>query len=245
MGRRNSKPPKTALLVAQRIVEDIHDQGKQPGDRLPPERDVLEQYEIGRGTLRESLRFLELQGVISLKPGPGGGPIVQKPDSSSLETTLTLQLQFDKAPYRAVAEARLGIEPLMASLSAIRMSAKQRAKLTENIEAMRTHLGDDEAFFANNRRFHSLIAEGSENALLGCTVDALLELLDGSALGVEYPEPRREGMLAAHTAIHDAIIAENAEGAEAAMRRHIDEYLRYLNKTHPEALELPIVWRQY
>lgn len=73
MGRRNSKPPKTALLVAQRIVEDIHDQGKQPGDRLPPERDMLEQYEIGRGTLRESLRFLELQGVISLKPGPGAG----------------------------------------------------------------------------------------------------------------------------------------------------------------------------
>src|SRR5215213_11372004 len=89
------RPQKMALIVAQRIVRDIERQGLGPGDKLPPERMMMETYEAGRGTLRESLRFLELQGVISLKPGPGGGPVVQQPDATTLATSLTLLLQFE------------------------------------------------------------------------------------------------------------------------------------------------------
>lgn len=91
------RPMKTAMLVAQRIVADINERGNVVGDRLPPERLMLEKYDVGRGTLRESLRFLELQGVITLKPGPGGGPVVVQPDASSLATSLALLLQFSDA----------------------------------------------------------------------------------------------------------------------------------------------------
>ncbi len=68
-----NRPQKTALLIAQRIVQYIDQNNLGPGDRPPPERIMMETYEAGRGTLRESLRFLELQGVLSFKPGPGGG----------------------------------------------------------------------------------------------------------------------------------------------------------------------------
>ena len=61
-----SRPPKAAMLVAQRIVRDIMRSGMSPGDLLPPERIMIETYETGRGTLREALRLLEFQGVISL-----------------------------------------------------------------------------------------------------------------------------------------------------------------------------------
>ena len=64
-----SRPPKAAMLVAQRIVRDIVPGGLRPGDVLPPERAMLATYETGRGTLREALRLLEFQGVITLKPG--------------------------------------------------------------------------------------------------------------------------------------------------------------------------------
>ena len=64
-------PPKRATVIAQRIVKEIKDRNLQPGSHLPPERDMLETYNVGRNTLREALRVLELQpltaGVLQLR----------------------------------------------------------------------------------------------------------------------------------------------------------------------------------
>ena len=142
MTASHMRPQKTAMLLAQRIVADINRRGNTVGDRLPPERIMLEEYEVGRGTLRESLRFLELQGVIALKPGPGGGPVVQQPDATSLATSLTLLLQFANAPFRTIAEARGGLEPMMAQLAAERMSDEQLIDLRASVDTMSEHIDD-------------------------------------------------------------------------------------------------------
>src|ERR1700710_1676577 len=94
MSLMNNRPPKTAMRVAQRIVDDVVRGGATTGSSLPPERIMLETYEIGRGTLREALRLLEFQGVITLKPGPKGGPVLVRPDATHLATTLVLLMQL-------------------------------------------------------------------------------------------------------------------------------------------------------
>jgi GntR family transcriptional repressor for pyruvate dehydrogenase complex len=241
--RPNSmRPQKTAMLVAQRIVADINRRGNTAGDRLPPERVMLEEYNIGRGTLRESLRFLELQGVIALKPGPGGGPVVQQPDGASLATSLTLLLQFENAPFRTIAEARIGLEPMMAELAAERMSAAQLGDLRHSVEMMAAELGSQSVFLEMNKKFHDLIAHGSGNALFGLLIDALLGILDGSAIGIDYPDIRRKAVVKAHTRILDALEAHDPAESAAAMQDHIREYVRYAERKFPEVLEAPIVW---
>jgi GntR family transcriptional regulator, transcriptional repressor for pyruvate dehydrogenase complex len=230
------------MLLAQRIVADINRRGNTVGDRLPPERVMLEEYDVGRGTLRESLRFLELQGVISLKPGPGGGPVVQMPDSSSLETSLTLQLQFAKAPFRTIAEARIGLEPMMAQLAAERMTEAQLADLCSSVDAMRENLGDQAVFLEENKRFHDVIAHGSGNKMFGFLVDALLSILDGSAIGIDYPEIRRAAVHKAHLSIYNALESRDPAGSAAAMTDHIQEYMKYAEKKFPDVLDAPIVW---
>src|SRR5690606_16546221 len=155
------------MIIARRIVNDIRRNGHTVGAKLPPERVMLEQYQVGRGTLRESLRFLELQGVISLKPGPGGGPTVERPDASNLATTLLLMLQFENAPFRDIVEARRGLEPLMARLAAERMTTEQLLKLEQSVEVMRDNLDDEETFLKANQQFHDVIAWSSRNALFG------------------------------------------------------------------------------
>ena len=95
VARRRSRPArsrKTAMVIAQAIVEEISRRRFPPGSMLPPERDMLVKYDVGRGTLRESLRFLEMSGVITIKPGPGGGPVVCEPDSRDLAGSLGLSL---------------------------------------------------------------------------------------------------------------------------------------------------------
>lgn len=238
------RPMKTAMLVAQRIVADINERGNVVGDRLPPERLMLEKYDVGRGTLRESLRFLELQGVITLKPGPGGGPVVVQPDASSLATSLTLLLQFSDAPFRTIAEARLGLEPMMSQLCAERMSDDDLKALKDSIDTMETNLQNQTIFLEENKRFHDIVAHGSGNAMFGYLVDALLGILDGSAIGIEYPEYRREAVHAAHRQIYLAIESRDPAAAAAAMHEHIQQYVRYAEKKFPEVMEAPIVWGQ-
>lgn len=239
----SQRPKKTAMIVAQRIVADIHRRGNMVGDRLPSERAMLEQYEVGRGTLRESLRFLELQGVISLRPGPGGGPVVQRPDASSLATALTLLLQFENAPFRTIAEARTGLEPMMAQLAAERMSQDKLSELKLSVDTMHEHLDDQEVFLEENKRFHDLIAHGSGNALFGYLVDALLGILDGSAIGIDYPEVRRSAVHKAHLRIYEAIASRDPEASAEAMANHIREYLKYAERKFAHVLAKPIVWQ--
>lgn len=238
-----TRPQKTAMLLAQRIVGDINRRGNTVGDRLPPERIMLEEYEVGRGTLRESLRFLELQGVIALKPGPGGGPVVQQPDATSLATSLTLLLQFSNAPFRTIAEARGGLEPMMAQLAAERMSDEQLLDLHASVDTMAEHIDDQVVFLEENKRFHDVIARGSGNAMFGFLVDALLGILDGSAIGIDYPEVRRLAVVKAHTSIYDAIATRDPEASAEAMRDHIAQYLTYAEKKFPDVLAAPIVWQ--
>ncbi|MGM7666548.1 FadR/GntR family transcriptional regulator [Microbacterium sp. A93] len=236
------RPQKTAMLVAQRIVADIRKSGYTAGDRLPPEKTMLEQYQIGRGTLRESLRFLELQGVIALKPGPGGGPVVQQPDSSGLSTALTLLLQFENAPFRTIAESREGLEPMMARLSATRMSGEQLEELRYSVEQMGESIEDEDVFLEMNRRFHDVIAHGSGNVMFGHLVGSLLGMLDGSAIGFDYPVHRRTAVYEAHAAIYRAIADRDPTASFEAMHDHISAYSRYAERKFPELLDTPISW---
>ncbi|MGW1737711.1 FadR/GntR family transcriptional regulator [Nocardia sp. NPDC001965] len=242
MGQPGLRPQKTAMLVAQRIVEGINKRGNKVGDKLPPERVMLEDYGIGRGTLRESLRFLELQGVIALKPGPGGGPIVQQPDGVGLATAITLLLQFENAPFRTIVEARTALEPMMAELAADRISEEQLARLQYSVDTMRENLDDEEVFVEMSRVFHDTIAQGSGNALFGCLIHALLDMLDGSAVGMEYPQRHRAATCDIHDKIYRAVAAGDAAAALTAMEEHIDAIRRYGEKHFPEVLDAPIAW---
>lgn len=236
------RPKKTALLVAQQIVEDISSRGNTVGDRLPPEHLMLEEYGVGRGTLRESLRYLELQGVIMLKPGPGGGPIVQHPDGSILAATLSLLLQFENAPFSSIMEVRTALEPTMAALAATRIDEAGLELLRENLEVTRTDLADTEAFNAASERFHDIIAWASGNAMFGYLFDAMSGLITGSVVGIEYPKRQREHTCTSHDAIYQAIADGDADAARELMAAHIREHAVFLEKRFHSALSQPIRW---
>lgn len=233
---RPVRPKKTALLVAQRILESIALQGNTVGDRLPPERVMLEQYQVGRGTLRESLRFLELQGVLTLKPGPGGGPVVSQPDAGVLAFTLSLLLQFTDAPFRAVLEARTALEPLMARLAAERITDAQLAALGENIAATRAAVGDEREFLRLVSQYHDLLAAASGNALFGYLIGALQQMLDGSAVGVHYTQSPQLATVAVHERIHAAVAARDGAAAAQRMTDHLQDYAAYVQAHYPGAL---------
>jgi len=237
-----ARPPKAAMLVAQRIVRDALRDSLRPGDLLLPERTMLDKYQTGRGTLREALRLLEFQGVIALKPGPRGGPVLQSPDASHLASTVVLLMQMNRAPFRTIVEVRSAMEPMISSFAASRMSAESLDDLKSTIDQMRAEIDDQHSFLDANKRFHDIIAWSSGNTLFGYIIDSLLGIMDGTALGVDYPSPRRVAILKAHQSIFDAIESRDPVRSEARMRDHIEEYERYAERKFPQVLGETIPW---
>jgi len=236
------RPQKVAIIVAQRIMRDVGRKGYVPGDLLPPERVMLEEYEIGRGTLREALRLLEFQGVIALKPGPKGGPVLLNPDASHLASNLLLLMQLQGAPFRTVVEVRSTLEPMTSRLAAARMDDDSLLRLGKTIDDMRDNLEDEVVFLDANKDFHDIIAWSSGNPLLAYFVESLLGIMDGTVIGIDYPTFRREAILKAHEEIYAAMSSHDADEAQARMQDHIDAYVRYAERKYPDVLNRAIQW---
>jgi GntR family transcriptional regulator, transcriptional repressor for pyruvate dehydrogenase complex len=238
----SSRPPKTAMLLARRIVRDAVRDRLGPGDTLPTEREMADSYETGRATLRESLRLLEFQGVIEVRPGTGGGPVLLKPDASHLASTMILLMQLTEAPFRTVVEVRNALEPMISSLAADRISPQALSALATTINDMRDTVGDERLFLQANKQFHDIIAQSCGNALFGYLIESLLDIMDGAAVGINYPQQRRPAILRAHEKIYDALAAGDAEASEQLMRAHILEYERYAKQKFPDVLNVVIQW---
>src|ERR1700755_619918 len=80
----NRRPLKRSEGIAHDIAEYIVDSNLPPGSMLPREKDMIETLGVGRTTLSEPLRILETRGVLTIRSGPGGGPIVRHPQPSDL-----------------------------------------------------------------------------------------------------------------------------------------------------------------
>lgn len=243
--QRPGMPPKRATLIAQRIVQEIREGKLSQGDPLPPEKDMLLSYDVGRNTLREALRVLELQGVITIRPGRGGGPTVSMPDSRHLASTLALLMQFASTPFRAIVETRMHVEPLTAELCADRADPEVIRRLRESVDRMTQGLEDEEVFLYENQRFHELVARGSGNPLFSYLLNSLDWITDGSTLGIEYPKRSRRAVLEAHEHVCKAIEAHDSERALEAMRLHMVDTLVYFDRKYNAIMDKPLTWDMY
>ena len=114
-------PERAAIRVARKLVGEIRRRRLRPGTTLVAEHRMVEKLGVARATVREALRFLELQGALRIKAGPGGGPVVSVPGADHLASVLSLHLQFAEASFRSVVDARCSIYPVLAAEAARRV----------------------------------------------------------------------------------------------------------------------------
>lgn len=240
----SNKPKKTAILVAQQIVDEIVDRGLEPGAALLPERVMLPRYGVARGTLRESLRILETYGLITIKTGPGGGPVVADAGSRPLASVIALVLQMSRTSFRSIVDARLQLEPLLAKEAAERRGEEDLAALRDSIEEMRAAIDDVGEFLNQNHVFHSAVARAAKNPVLFNMVVSLNWIQDGTAVGIDYAAKTRNAIVSAHRRIYQAVEAGNPEMAEAAMRIHIGEFADHAKRHYTHVLDQPLRWDQ-
>jgi DNA-binding FadR family transcriptional regulator len=235
--------PKKSEVVAQAIVHDIVVRGLAPGDRLASEAEMMEQYDVGRGSLREALRMLELNGLVSLKPGPGGGPVVESVNPAVLGRMLTLYLHVEGATYRELVDARLAVEPTCAALAAATASTEAKQQLAAlGARAHNLDLGDDAAYRAMSHEFHGAVVSMSGNRVLELLGHALMEIFDAHVARATRDIDTRAAAPDEHDAVIAAILEGDAAAAETEMRAHMEHYAEVFGHALPNLLNENVRW---
>lgn len=232
---------KRALLLAREIVEDIESNAQGPGDRLPHEHAMLARYDVARATLREALRFLELQGVIHLAPGRGGGPVITRPQTADFASSIALVLQFMDADLRALLELREAVAPMVAARAAEMATVADLAAL-EDCLAQLERERDGPEFEETNRRFHDLLGWASGNPTFGLLVSALHLLTRSMSVGLGYSVQERDAQLRCLGRVLHAVRMRDAVGARRQMERLIDGSTQYLAERSPDLLAQKVRW---
>lgn len=228
--------------MAQALVDRLLRDDLAPGDRLPPVATLVTEYGVSLGTMREALSLLESQGVISMKPGPGGGPIVEPIDSRPMAMNIGLLLQRSRSTFREVVEARLEIEPVIARVAARKCPPGMLADLTDCIvSAEKAAQGDDE-FVPHAAGFHQIVAACTGNPIFVAMAQSLHRLTQPLNPYLPYDATRHDEVITAHKELLGALQAHDGARAEQVMVRDIEEFAAHVERTDPAMLGWPVTW---
>jgi len=235
---------KVAEMVAHDIARDISARRLQPGGRLPAIRPSKDRYHVSSSSVRESLRILEMLGVVSVRPGPHGGPVVRQVTTEDFALTSTFYHHILGVKVRDLLDARAALEPIV-----VRFVAQRQPPVV--MRRLRWHLtGSDREdvpgwdWFTHRSptaSFHRALLE-TGNPILDLTVQSLQECW--LAMKRQNPFPRDASHHDRdHIRIAQAILKGEDNDAEWLMRRHMDYCSVFARKHFADLMEQVIDWR--
>jgi GntR family transcriptional regulator, transcriptional repressor for pyruvate dehydrogenase complex len=239
------RPLKRSEVIARDLVEYIIDARLPAGSMLPREREMIEQLGVGRTTLREALRILETRRVLTIRSGPGGGPVVRHPQPSDLTEALTLILQFQRATMQEVLDARIWLEPMAARLAATYITKAEIKRLREINAEMKAAIDSDESSIMDaNQRFHRVIAGSTGNVIVQVFMETMLSVADSGVTDLNHSREFKRTAVRGHEEVIDALEAKDADRSEAAMRQHVSEGKKLRVKENRDLMSRPLRWVQ-
>ncbi|MEV0057645.1 FadR/GntR family transcriptional regulator [Saccharopolyspora shandongensis] len=181
-----ARPRRAIDEIISQIRASIQRGDLGPGDRLPAERALAEQFAVSRNTVREALRMLEISGLIILKKGATGGAFITKLDHSVAARSLSDALQATNVSLSDVTEVRLWLEPIVINAACERMTAEHLQALQDNVDqaSKLSAEGDWERKAVVHVEFHNLLADATGNPVLAILMRSLSDLLREFVLAV-------------------------------------------------------------
>ncbi|MFV0625666.1 FadR/GntR family transcriptional regulator [Sphingomonas sp. ac-8] len=226
--------PKLYRAIIDALQADIAAGRFAPGDRLPTERELVERFAVSRLTVREAVIGMEIVGLVEARRGSGVYVTAEAPQR--LQSP-----DLDIGAFELI-EARRLIEGECAALAALTRSEADVAALRDTLERMIAENATDSPDEFADRDFHRQIARATANDAMVLTVETLWDVRHRSPLCVAVLDRARKAgekpRIEDHRAILEAIVAGDAEGARAAMRRHLGRVIGHLlDATETDAMD--------
>ena len=207
--------------VAEQIRRMISDGELKPGDLLPPERELVEKLGVGRSSIRDAVRTLEVMGI--LEPRQGHGTVVRDLSADALVVPLSLVLTRKRELVTELLDVRRMIEPGLAARAAKNATAEEIAHMSAILARHEAKLRRGEEAMDEDSDFHYAIALAARNSVVLRVLDVLMDLLRESRSRSLQVPGRPQRSFDGHRRILRALQKRDAKAAEAAVRRHLKE----------------------
>jgi DNA-binding FadR family transcriptional regulator len=237
--------PKLAELVAEELRRMILTP-LPPGERLPSEAELAARFGTSTPTVRQALRVLESEGLVTMRRGVNGGPVVRRPLIDDVARTVGVFMQLEGVSQQELFEARRMLEAEATRRLAGAPSEHLLHQLTSSLEDYRRSIDIDEAATAaEHARFHHLLLDLSGNravrilgemtrSIISGLADSSIEVLHHHHPELGWRDAAREA-LEAHRQIVDRISAHDVDGAYARVQQHLDRWIELVPITHGAA----------
>ncbi len=213
--------------ISHTIVEQIRDaifSGElNPGDRLPPEKDLADDFGVSKSSLREAFRALEALGLLEIRQGMAGGAFVSKPDLETARNSLFNYIFFQNPSIQEFTQLREFLEPPAAEIAAGKISDADIADLEENLAQTEKQLDSGSFYYELDTYFHHRIAEIAGNSLICFMIDSLKNALVIMKQQLDLRPEFSVNVLTRHQRILAALRERNPAKARAEMLEHIKQ----------------------
>ena len=230
------KSPRTFEEVSNQIKKLIFDGVFKPGDKLPSEIEIAQQFNVGRQSIREALRILELSGFITIQKGGGGGAIIKDTISNTISELFLDAFQLEKITIEELTIARFEIEKIVLKYAIENADESDIESLQKNIREAREKIKNNILAVNENIRFHKLLARASKNHLFVIVVEAVTTAIRHFMSGLG-PDPESsdskkwysenmmnsKNSLAYHEDILNAVIEKKLDIAVDILEDHLLE----------------------
>ena len=226
--------PKAADVLAAVLREKILGGNIEEGATLPNERELGVQSGLSRASVREALRILEGEGLITTRIGRNGGSAVLRPSSASIERSVGIFIRGQRIRLEAVLETRAAIEPPSARFAALHRTDADLEEIEKaHITLERASQAEDiPAYIRANLDWHVQVVRASHNELLIAFIAAISQsVYVATDLEGFNSSEVREAVIHAHRRVTDAIKAGDGDAAARRMGRHVSAYIVDVSKT--------------
>jgi len=217
--------------VEGEIEDAIRGRKLQPGEKLPTEFELCDQFGVSRTVVREALRTLSAKGYISVIKGKGIFVKSFTGESVSSPLHTYLQLHFERSYVLDIVHARQIIEPAMAEMAAANHTKEDLARIKKDNDDLQACEGDFSELARLDMSFHLNIAKASQNALMPLLLDPIHRLMPNIKVSVYATVgDAKDSAVTWHEKIFEAIAARKSEVARKAMIQHLQIAERHAEK---------------
>jgi GntR family transcriptional repressor for pyruvate dehydrogenase complex len=212
--------------VVDQILGLIKNGSLAPGNRLPSERELMKRLAVGRSTIREALRSLEMMNLVELRPGQGS--FVKDLGVQTVIRPALMAILLDRSVTVDLLEVRKLIEPATVELAAHRATDEELGTLHAILDRCRAAHTAGQPTAELSAQFHLAIAQCAHNGVLVMFMESILGLLTERGSKLEHILGYTEWELVSHQKIADALRARDAHLARRLMSQHLEESARRL-----------------